>query len=253
MAAVRLFLQLVLAFVLSANHKSRAEILRRLEKPALQILSMYETVSSFTGVFNGPADTEFDGEYDLDPSTFKVQKAGENYVLTAHYKEEIDRIASVLIMKSNSTKESVRVIIPSESKSSTQTTFPLNDCQIGIEKSEHGTQTKYKARVKNCVYGRNFNIDLKQPGSVNIQYNPQNSKYVKRYTSDDKETYYIILNNRALKDDGVTITDFSFYITTSMQTPRDDIAAASMWSYDLNTNDHRKDFSAQKLFQFLVY
>lgn len=47
-----------------------AKILRKLGKPALQTLSMYETVSCFTGVFNGPADTEFG----FKGAVFKVKK-----------------------------------------------------------------------------------------------------------------------------------------------------------------------------------
>lgn len=50
-----------------------AKIVRKLGKPALQTLSMYETVSCFTGVFNGPADTEFG----FKGAVFKVKKVGK--------------------------------------------------------------------------------------------------------------------------------------------------------------------------------
>lgn len=49
---------------MTANHKSRAEIVRRLGKPALQILAINESLDAHDGVYNGafnvPADTEFE-------------------------------------------------------------------------------------------------------------------------------------------------------------------------------------------------
>lgn len=133
-------------------------------------------------------------------------------------------------MKSNSTKETVKVLIFPETKSRTQITFPINDCQIGIEKYEHGTQTIYKARVKNCDgFHKYWYIILLPSGSVRVEWDAfysYNPKYVKTLTSNDKDTYSIILNNSALKHDGITIRKFNFHISHRlMDSSPDDIAA----------------------------
>lgn len=141
-------------------------------------------------------------------------------------------------MKSNSTKEIVKVYIFRKTKSRTQITFPINDCQLGIEKYEHGTQTIYKARVKNCDgFHKGWYIILLPPGSVDVEYDAfysENPKYVKKLTSNDKDTYSIILNNSALKHDGITIRKFHFHIThRAVDSSPDDIAAIYFWFYEI--------------------
>lgn len=152
-----------------------------------------------------------------------------------------------VFMKSTSKKESVRVLIEPKPKSRTQTTFPLNVCQFGIEKYEHGTQTKYEARVKNCdgfSPSFQFTLNFKPSGSARIYSRDLNGQGIQRfseyfkyaktyYISSDKDTYYAILNNRAMKEDGVTITDFQFYIGPNWKSPisPDDVVTISDLTY----------------------
>lgn len=130
----------------------------------------------------------------------------------------------------------MQVFIHPKTKSRTQITFPINDCQIGIEKYEHGTQTIYKARVKNCDgLEKRWHINLLPSGSVNVKYDrrfSKNPKYVKTLTSNDKDTYSIILNNSALKHDGIIIREFHFYVSFWTPSP-DDIATVYKWTYDI--------------------
>lgn len=130
----------------------------------------------------------------------------------------------------------MQVFIHPKTKSRTQITFPINDCQIGIEKYEHGTQTIYKARVKNCDgLEKGWHINLLPSGSVNVKYDrrfSENPKYVKTLTSNDKDTYSIFLNNSALKHDGITIREFHFYVSFWTPSP-DDIATVYKWTYDI--------------------
>lgn len=151
----------------------------------------------------------------------------------------------MLTIMSNPTKETLSVFIDLNSKSRTQTTFPLNNCRIGIEKRENGNQTQYKAIVKNCAVEDGFEtyfmltLKFKPWGSSTIHSTELNVQYIENfknaktyYTSDDKDTYYTLLNNPQLKADGVTITDFQFQV--SYWNPfrlGDDIVANYYWNY----------------------
>lgn len=140
------------------------------------------------------------------------------------------------------------MFIDLNSKSRTHTTFPINNCQIGIEKLENGNQTQYKATVKNCAVEDRFEkyfmltLKFKPWGSSTIHsteelkvQNIEDFKYAKTYyTSDDIDTFNTILNNPALEADGVTTTDFQFQV--SYWNPSrlgDDIVANYYWKYNI--------------------
>lgn len=257
MAANKLFLLLVIAFVLSANHKSKAEIVRRLEKPAIQTLALSaspinETLSARTGVFNGPSDTQFE----FSGQSMEVKK-GENNVFTtvmttSEYNFEANTMygSRALIIKSDSTKESMRILFNLNSKARTETTFPLNNCKIEIEKRENGTQTEYKAILSNCAdeegFEKYFVLDLnfksgeasqiysKDLNSQDIQRVSKYFKYAKTYyTSNERDTYYTILNVPALEADEITITNFHFTVSSksSRSLFSDDLHSTYYWNY----------------------
>lgn len=95
------------------------------------------------------------------------------------------------------------MFIDLNSKSRTQTTFPINNYLIGMEELENGNTKQYKATVKNCAveYGfeKYFMLTLKfkpwvsptihSTQELNVQ-NIEDFKYAKTYyTSDDKDTF----------------------------------------------------------------
>lgn len=154
----------------------------------------------------------------------------------------------MLTIKSNPTKETLSVFIDLNSKSRTQTTFPINNCLIGIEKLENGNQTQYKATVKNCAIEDGFEkyfmltLKFKPWGSSTIHsteelkvQNIEDFKYAKTYyTSDDIDTFYTILNNPALEADGVTTADFQFQVSYwNPSRVGDDIVANYYWKYNI--------------------
>uniref|UniRef100_A0A8W8NXA3 Uncharacterized protein n=1 Tax=Magallana gigas TaxID=29159 RepID=A0A8W8NXA3_MAGGI len=158
MALKWFYVAIVTVTMLSANHSCKAEIVRRLEKPALQILalsasSINKTLTARTGVFIGPSDTQFQ----FSGQSMKINKE-ENDVFsvrltTSEFNLEANSPygSRMLKIKSNSTKEAMGILFNLNSKARTETTFPLNNCEIEIEKRENGTQTEYKARVENCA------------------------------------------------------------------------------------------------------
>ncbi|XP_052692962.1 uncharacterized protein LOC128171251 [Crassostrea angulata] len=257
MAVNRLFLLLVIAFELCANQKSKAEVVRRLEKPALQTLALSaspinDTLSARTGVFIGPSDTQiqFSGQ------SMKINKE-ENDVFsvrltTTEFNLEANSPfgSRMLKIKSNSAKEAMRILFNLNSNARRETKFHLNNCKLEIEKRENGTQTEYKARVENCAdedgFEKYFVLDLnfksgdasqiysKDLNGPDIQRVSKYFKYAKTfYTSTERDTYYTILNNPALEADEITITNFHFTVSSKSNPSlfSDDLYSTYYWNY----------------------
>ncbi|XP_011416382.3 uncharacterized protein [Magallana gigas] len=255
MALKWFYVAIVTVTMLSANHSCKAEIVRRLEKPALQILalsasSINKTLTARTGVFIGPSDTQFQ----FSGQSMEINKE-ENDVFSARLTtSEFNLEANspygsrMLKIKSNSTKEAMGILFNLNSKARTETTFPLNNCEIEIEKRENGTQTKYKARVENCAdedgFDKYFVLDLnfksgdasqiysKDLNGPDIQRVSKYFKYAKTYyTSTERDTYYTILNNPALEADEITITNFYFTVSSRSNLFSDYLHSLYYWDY----------------------
>lgn len=76
-----------------------------------------------------------------------------------------------------------------------------------------------------------YSKDLNGP---DIQRVSKYFKYAKTYnTSNEKNTYYTILNISALKSDGITITNFQFSVASTSYTSLfgDDFYVTYYWNY----------------------
>lgn len=74
-------------------------------------------------------------------------------------------------------------------------------------------------------------------GLVDVEYDvfySENFKYVKKLISNDKDIYFIILNNSVLKYDGIIIRKFYFYIIYwVVDLFFDDIVVIYFWFYEI--------------------
>lgn len=59
---------------------------------------------------------------------------------------------SELLIKSNFTRETIKLGFRSYLFPISLTSFVINNCEVGIEKLENGNLTEYKARLRNCEY-----------------------------------------------------------------------------------------------------
>lgn len=258
MASDRLFLLHVIV-LLCENQKSGAETVRRLERPALQTLTLTaspvnETLSARTGVFKGPLDTQFE----FSGKSIQVNK-GENNVYsalmtTSEYNFEANSPfgSRMLIIKSKSTKETLRILFNLNPKARSETVFPLNNCEIGIEKRQNGTQTNYIARAKNCAdldgFEKYFVLDLNFKSGEAAQIYSKNlygqdiqrvSKYFKYaktyYIGNEKDAYYTTLNIPAMESEGITVTNFHFTVSSKPADRTslfgDNIYSTYYWNY----------------------
>lgn len=59
---------------------------------------------------------------------------------------------SWLVLKSDATRETLRVLLNYNNANRSQTMFIENSCEVGIEKIQRGYLTEYIGTVKNCGY-----------------------------------------------------------------------------------------------------
>lgn len=154
------------------------------------------------------------------------------------------------IIKSNTTRETIKLDFKRYIAPIPLTSFVINNCEVGIEKLENGNLTEYKARLRNCAYQeaheRYFMFDLLYKSGNNVQMYSldknepafqrysQYSKYAKTYyTSEEKDVYYAILNFPALKADDITVENFRFLSVYDKNLYGDSILNGHNWIYNL--------------------
>lgn len=222
------YVLVVIVCLLIGGQNSNAEIIRKLQKAALQPLSLStepsEKESYIFGQFLGPLDTEatFDGG-ELISFQNNLTREG-NTAWEANMNSRFSDYNSWLVLKSSSTRESLTLLLKYKSANRFQTTFIENSCEIGIEKTELGNQTQYKATTRNCgnnnvvrdtfSVGLTFtktekteNIITRYPGEA---INENHLKYVDTYKVENEDTYYAIFKWPAMEKDGVTLDGLSF-------------------------------------------
>lgn len=82
---------------------------------------------------------------------------------------------------------------------------------------------------------KGWDINFLLLGLVNVKYDDcfsKNFKYVKILISNDKDIYFIILNNSVLKYDGIIIRELYFYVLFWVLF-FDDIVVVYKWIYDI--------------------
>lgn len=82
---------------------------------------------------------------------------------------------------------------------------------------------------------KGWDINFLLLGLVNVKYDDcfsKNFKYVKILISNDKDIYFIILNNSVLKYDGIIIRELYFYVLFLVLF-FDDIVVGYKWIYDI--------------------
>uniref|UniRef100_K1QPN9 Uncharacterized protein n=1 Tax=Magallana gigas TaxID=29159 RepID=K1QPN9_MAGGI len=226
-----------------------AEIIRKLRKAALQPISLSTASSNeenfIFGQFRGPSDTEatFDGG-ELFSFQNNLTREG-NTEWEATMNSRFSDYNSWLILKSNSTRESLTLLLIYKSANRLQTTFVENSCEIGIEKTEIGNQTEYKATTRNCgnnnVVRETFkvvlafsktekteNIITRYPGEAVYE---NHLKYVDTYKVENEDTYYAIFKWPAMEKDGVTLDGLSFELWVNEKNAR--ISSNRLWRFNI--------------------
>lgn len=105
---------------------------------------------------------------------------------------------SQLLIKSNFTRETIKLGLSSFLFPISLTSIVINTCEVGIEKLENGNLTEYKARLRNCEYQeaheRYFMFDLRYNSRDNVQMYSldKNEPAFKRYSQYSKfaTTYF---------------------------------------------------------------
>lgn len=254
MKLLTLTLLLAVIFSLAGNTRCIAETVRSRGKPALQTLSLTvipvnDSDTTYSGVFLAPTDTQF--EYD---GTIMDVTKGESSMVTAILSNNNDNFRRWLVMKSESKSETVKLFLNYNFNIRTQTTFVLNSCDVGIEKTQKESRTEYKTTLENCAGGETLSKyfiafirdksgklvqlssrDLSTPDNGRIM---EYYKYVDTYyTSIENDIYYAILNYPAMENDGVVLESFGFvlYVSEGYDLKGDDIAVSQIWYYDINS------------------
>lgn len=180
--------------------------------------------SCILGQFLGPLDTKatFDGG-ELISFQNNLMRDG-NAEWGVNMNSRFSNYNSWLVLQSGSTRESLTLLLKYKSANRSQTTFVENSCEIGIEKTEIGNQTEYKATTRNCdnnnVVRDTFSVGLtssKTEKTENIitrypgeAVNENHLKYVDTYKVQNEDTYYAIFKWPAMEKDGVTLDSLSF-------------------------------------------
>lgn len=158
---------------------------------------------------------------------------------------------SWLTLQSNSTEETLLVMLNYNYANRSQTMFIENSCEIGIEKRESTFQTEYIGTTKNCGYhdvvreffivGLNVNNSKKvvnlasrYPYSTETIHDKY-LKYVDTYKSKDKDVYYVILKWPMMKKDGVTADSvrFELWVNEKDAFMGDAIAGVRIWKFNI--------------------
>lgn len=157
---------------------------------------------------------------------------------------------SELLIKSNFTRETIKLGFSSYLFPISLTSFVINNCEVGIEKLENGNLTEYKARLRNCEYQeaheRYFMFDLRYNSGDNVQMYSldknetafkrysQYSKYATTYyASEEKDVFYAILNFPALIADDITVENFRFLSVYDKNLYGDSILGSHHWIYNI--------------------
>lgn len=131
-----------------------------------------------------------------------------------------------LTLESKSKRESLEMLTSFNPDYSTQDSFIVNSCDIGIEELQNDTHTEYKATVRNCqdckaiskyfmAYVRGQSGDVFQ--LAYSEFSPPENEPVEiiRYDqSDNRDIYYAVLNHPVMEAEGVTLQSlwFVFYV-----------------------------------------
>lgn len=154
-----------------------------------------------------------------------------------------------LFIKSNSTRETIKLDFNGYIGPIPLTSFVINKCEVGFEKLENGNLTEIRARVRNCAYQeaheRYFMFDLRYKSGDTVQMYSLDknepafqrySKYSKYattyYSSEEKNVYYAILNFPALKADDITVENFRFLSVYDKNIYGDSILNGHQWIYN---------------------
>lgn len=174
---------------------------------------------------------------------------GKNNVFTALLtRKEFSQ--TELLIKSNFTRETIKLGFSSHLFPISLTSFVINNCEVGIEKLENGNLTQYKARLRSCEYQkaheRYFIFDLRYNSGDNVQMYSldknepafkrysQYSKYATTYYgSEEKDVYYAILNFQALIADDITVENFRFLSVYDKNLYGDSDLSSHHWIYNL--------------------
>lgn len=158
---------------------------------------------------------------------------------------------SWLVLKSDATRETLRVLLNYNYANRSQTMFIENSCEVGIEKIQRGYLTEYIGTVKNCGYHNAVNeyfvvglrvnnteqivsIASRHLKSTEIMHE-EYLKYVDTYRSKENDMYYAFLNHQAMEEDGVTVESIRFELWVNEQDAYtgDAIAGVRIWKFNI--------------------
>lgn len=149
-------------------------------------------------------------------------------------------------LESKSKRESLEMLTSFNPDYSTQDSFIVNSCDIGIEELQNDTHTEYKATVRNCqdseAISKYFMAYVRgQSGNVfqltHSEFSPpenESVKIIRYYQSDERDIYYAVLNHPVMEAEGVTLQSlwFVFYVQDRYINGRAPIARY-LWHYDI--------------------
>lgn len=158
---------------------------------------------------------------------------------------------SWLVLKSDATRETLRVLLNYNYANRSQTMFIENSCEVGIEKIQRGYLTEYIGTVKNCGYHNAVNeyfvvglrvnnteqivsIASRHLKSTEIMHE-EYLKYVDTYRGKENDMCYAFLNHQAMEEDGVTVESIRFELWVNEQDAYtgDAIAGVRIWKFNI--------------------